>query len=420
MEERVRSELLRGCTPVILQETVFMTTKTKTTLAIHSPPDSDDGRGIPEDGKLPLPEIDGHQLVVDEEIRAAIPALSPTEREGLYNSLRVHGLFTPITLVEMPDGTKLVLDGYERLALWARCQQKIEEWKPALPLRADVLPLSDIVGRETDPAVCGALLIARAIAINTARRQMPAEKVKDLTRNQLMREYQAGLQRSSTWLAAELGVALSWLIEVRTEMWDGKEIPCPTNVLNKSGSYQANPAFKEKPSRPDTLIKARSLPPSGVFEEEPKPEVKGHERTEAVTEVVEDEPPASAESADLRVHEESAEEPDAQTQHVFPEIEADAARFQAEMAVVMDWDQRRDQPLGKHLCMRLWAADLLDVDLDSKRVVMLADRSQIEHIFVDMLSPVVRELGIPDPDRSVIAAIHSLLNPFPKKSPRRK
>ena len=247
-----------------------MATKTKTKVARGSPP-ADDGRGIPDDGKLPLPEIDGHQVVVDEDIRGAIPSLSSAEREGLYNSMRVHGLFTPITLVEMPDGTRTVLDGHERLALWATCQHEIEDWKPPLPLRADVLPLADIVEEETDPAVCSIRLIARAIAINTARRQMLPEKVKDLIHNQLMREYQAGLQRSSTWLAAELGVALSWLIEVRTKMWDEKEIPCPTTVLTKKG-YQENKAFKEKTSRPGTSIKAPSLPPSGVFEEEPTQE----------------------------------------------------------------------------------------------------------------------------------------------------
>ena len=178
-----------------------MATKTKLKVARESPP-ADDGRGIPEHGKLLLPNIDGHQIVVDEDIRGAIPPLSPAEREGLYNSLREHGLFSPITLVEMPDGTRLLLDGFERLALWQRCLHEIENWRPPLPLRADVLPLSDIVREETDPAVCSALLIARAIAINTARRQMPKEKVMEVIRDQLLREYQVGLQRSSTWLAA--------------------------------------------------------------------------------------------------------------------------------------------------------------------------------------------------------------------------
>ena len=162
----------------------------------------------------------------------------------------------------MPDGTRLLLDGYERLAMWQRCLDEIDGWNPPLPLRADVLSLADIVGDEKDPGVCSALVIARAIAINTARRQMSEDNVKDLIRNQLLREYGAGLQRSSTWLAAELGVALSWLIDVRTEMWDEGEIPCPANVLTKKG-YQENKAFKAKVSRPDTSIQARSLPPSG-------------------------------------------------------------------------------------------------------------------------------------------------------------
>jgi len=126
MEERVLSEPLRGCKQVILQENVFMATTTTRKVAKESPP-NDDGRGIPEDGKLLLPEIDGHQLVVDEEIRGAIPPLSHDEREGLYNSLRVHGLFTPITLVEMPDRTRVILDGKERMELWARISHEIED-----------------------------------------------------------------------------------------------------------------------------------------------------------------------------------------------------------------------------------------------------------------------------------------------------
>ena len=286
-----------------------MATKTKTNVARGSPL-ADDGRGIPEDGKLPLPKIDGHQLVVDEDIRGAIPPLSPDEREGMYNSLRVHGLFTPVTVVEMPDGTRVILDGHERLALWQRCLHEIEGWTPPLPLRADVLPLSDIVGKETDPAVCSVLLIARAIAINTARRQMPPEKVKDLIRNQLMREYQAGLQRSSTWLAAELSVALSWLIEVRKEMWDEREIPCPTHVLTKKG-YQENKAFTAKLSKPNTLIKAGTLPPSGVFDEEPEREVTQEQgRTETDGEETADE-----EEADVLTDiEHISEEPDIPTQ----------------------------------------------------------------------------------------------------------
>jgi hypothetical protein len=394
---------------------VIMTTKMKA--ATESPP-VDDGRGIPEDGKLPLPEIDGHQLVVDEDIRAAIPPLSPTEREGLYNSLRVHGLFTPVALVEMPDGTKLVLDGYERLALWAMCQREIEDWKPALPLRADVLPLSDIVGKETDPAVCSALLIARAIAINTARRQMPAEKVKDLIRNQIMREYAAGLQRSSKWLAAELGVALSWLIEVRTEMWDGKEIPCPTNVLNKSGSYQANPAFKEKPSRPDTSIKARSLPPSGVFEEEPKREfTQEQERTEAATDAAEEEPTPSEETHGLMAEEALPEEPSLETEQIFPEIEAELVRFRTEMSVLTVWNSRRETPLPKQVLNTLWANDLVHIDTESQEVGLLLERNKLEGLLVGLISPIASELGIAD--IKVVEAIHSLLNP-PTPKARRK
>ena len=102
---------------------------TKTKLRLMESPPADDGRGIPAGNRLPLPELDGHQLVVDEQIRAAIPALSEKHREGLYNSLRVHGLFTPITLVEMPEGTRMVLDGYERLALWATWLPEIEGWR---------------------------------------------------------------------------------------------------------------------------------------------------------------------------------------------------------------------------------------------------------------------------------------------------
>jgi hypothetical protein len=391
-----------------------MATKTKTKVARGSPPD---GRGIPEDEKLPLPEIDGHQLVVDEDIRGAVPDLSPAEREGLYNSLRVHGLFTPITLVEMPDGTRTVLDGHERLALWARCQHEIEDWKPPLPLRADILPLSDIIGKETDAAVCSVLLIARAIAINTARRQMPPEKVKDLIHNQLMREYQAGLQRSSTWLAAELGVALSWLIEVRKAMWDEKEIPCPTTVLTKSGDYQANPGFKTKESRPDTLIKARSLPPSGVFEEEPKPKVTQEESmTGAFTEAAE-EPAAQEEDEVSGKNEEMSEELDIQMQKMFPEIEADAARFREEMSVLMLWNLQREKPFPKEILNTLWANDLVHIDTETQEAGLLLERNKLEGLLVGLITPIVRELDIPE--IKVIEAVHSLLNP-PAPKARRK
>jgi hypothetical protein len=392
-----------------------MITKTKTTLAMHSPP-ADDGRGIPEDEKLPLPEIEGHQLVVDDQIREAMPKPTDREREGLYNSLRVHGLFTPLTVVEMPDGTWLLLDGYERLALWQRCLHEIEDWTPPLPLRADVLPLSDIVGKEKDPAVCSALLIARAISINTARRQMPPEKVKDLIRSQLMREYQVGLQRSSTWLAAELGCALSWLIEVRTEMWDEKKIPCPTHVLTKKG-YQENKGFKEMLSSTDTSIKAGMLPPSGVFEEEPEPPVQDRASTEATTQAVAEVTAAQPEVDVLKEDEEISEEPDMPEQKIFPEIEADSARFREEMSVLTSWNSQREKPLPKPVLNTLWANDLVHIETSTHEVAFLLERQKLEAILVDLILPIASELDIPD--IRVIGAIHSLLNP-PAPKGRRK
>ena len=67
-------------------------TTTEVKAAKGSPP-TDNGRGIPAGKRLSLPQLDGHQIVVDDQIRKAIPELSDAEREGLYNSLRVHGLF---------------------------------------------------------------------------------------------------------------------------------------------------------------------------------------------------------------------------------------------------------------------------------------------------------------------------------------
>jgi len=417
MEERVLSEPLRGCKQVILQESAFMATTTTRKVAKESPP-NDDGRGIPEDGKLLLPEIDGHQLVVDEEIRGAIPPLSHDEREGLYNSLRVHGLFTPITLVEMPDGTRMILDGKERMELWARICHEIEDWKPPLSLRADVLPLSDIVGDQKDPGACSALVIARAIAINTARRQLTRENVSELIRKQLLREYEAGLQRSSTWLAAELGVALSWLIDVRKDMWDRRVIPCPTTVLTKTGGYQSNSAFKVKPSRSDTLIKARSLPPSGVFEEEPKPQVTQQEAmTEAITEAVAEETAAQEEAEDFKENEEISEEPDVQMQEMFPEVEADCIRFREEMSVLTLWNSQREKPLPKQVLNTLWANDLVEIEISTHEVCLLLDRSKLEGLLVALITPIVRELDIPE--IKVTEAVHSLLNP-PAPKARKK
>ena len=385
-----------------------MATTTKGKMATESPP-ADNGRGIPADNRLPLPQIDGHQLVVDEQIRAAIPALSEKHREGLYNSLRVHGLFTPLTLVEMPDGTRQLLDGYERLALWATCLHEIEDWNPPLPLRADVLSLADIVGDEKDDAVCSALLIARAIAINTARRQMTPESVKELIRGQLLREYQAGLQRSSTWLAAELGVALSWLIEVRTEMWDEGEIPCPKRVLTKKG-YQENKAFKEKESRPDTSIKARSLPPSGVFEEEEQPvaSTRPAEFPEGELEVPEEETPAQPTEAEPEaVSEEEQPASEEQPPLVPEEVELFAARFAWEWSILTRWNSQRPQPFSDAQLTFLWGAGLTDIDDQLEEVQLLLDRETLEKHLTDLLSPLLEEAGVSQD--KVKRGLHNLL-----------
>ena len=393
---------------------------TKTKLRLMETPPADDGRGIPAGDRLPLPQIDGHQLVVDESIREAIPALSDKHREGLYNSLRVHGLFTPITLVEMPDGTRIVLDGHERLALWATCEHEVEGWKPPLPLRADVLPLCDIVGKEEDAAVCSALLVARAIAINTARRQMTQEKVGELIRDQLLREYAVGMQRLSTWLAAELGVALSWLIEIRTGMWDSGEIPCPKDVLTKKG-YQENKAFKGKESRPDTSIKARSLPPSGVFEEEEKP--VGSTRPDEFPEEVEDELEGSEEETPAQPTETEPQPAPEEEQAVVPEeVETFAARFAWEWSILTRWNSQRPEPFSDGLLTFLWGAGLVDFSDDEEEVRLLLDRetldrNKLEGLFVGLITPIVKELDIPE--IKVIEAVHSLLNP-PAPKTRKK
>jgi len=262
------------------------------------------------------------------------------------------------------------------------------------------------------------LVIARAIAINTARRQLTRENVSELIRKQLLREYEAGLQRSSTWLAAELGVALSWLIDVRKDMWDRRVIPCPTTVLTKTGGYQSNSAFKVKPSRSDTLIKARSLPPSGVFEEEPKPQVTQEEAmSEAITEPVAEETAAEQEAEVLRETEEISQEPDIQKQVMFPEIEADYNRFREEMSVLTQWNSQREKPLPKQVLNTLWAADLVEIEISIHEVCLLLDRSKLEGLLVALITPIVRELDIPE--IKVTEAVHSLLNP-PAPKARKK
>jgi hypothetical protein len=334
--------------------------------------------------------------------------------------LRVHGLFTPITLVEMPDGTRMVQDGHERLALWATCLHEIEDWKPPLPLRADVLPLADIVGKEKDAAVCSALLTGRAICINTARRQMPRENVRELIWDQLLREYAVGMQRSSTWLAAELGVALSWLIEVRTEMWDEGEIPCPKNVLTKKG-HQENKAFnKSKPSRPDTSIKARSLPPSGVFEEEEKS--VGSTRPDEFPEEGEGELEGSEETPAQPTEAEPQPAPEEEQAVVPEEVERFAARFAWEWSILRQWNSQRPEPFSDALLTFLWGAGLVDFIDDEEEVRLLLDRetldrNKLEGLFVGLITPIVKELDIPE--IKVIEAVHSLLNP-PAPKARKK
>jgi hypothetical protein len=137
--------------------------------AVAPPPD--DGRGVPTLGtamrqapgfgmEVLLPRIDGKQPVVDMDIRKALPDLTSAEREPLYNSLREHGLFLPITLVDQ-QGTYILLDGHERLELWARILADFPDWRPKLPLRADVIPVEDITAGQTDPAVCDCLLLTQ-------------------------------------------------------------------------------------------------------------------------------------------------------------------------------------------------------------------------------------------------------------------
>jgi hypothetical protein len=186
--------------------------------------------------------------------------------------------------------------------------------------------------------------------------------------------------------------------EIRTPLEKVETIPLEQGVPTILTESQEEDERQEKKEREAELERAVAAAPEGKAAAEPtaqvNPEVKALP------------PPAKA-----------VPEP---VDRPGDPLAEDASRFAQEMSVVIDWDQSRERPLGKDVCKRLWAADLLDVDTESKRVFMLADKSEIEHILVDMLAPLVRELGLPDPDRSVIAAIHSLLHPTVKKSPRRK
>ena len=237
--------------------------------------------------------------------------------------------------------------------------------------------------------------------------------------------YSQGHFPSDRWVAEDVGCSHTWVREVREDAVEQAQLPVADHYTTKDGRVyairsplaevgdipldeevppiltesQEEEKRKEKEEREAELGRAVASSPEGKAAAEPKPEVK-HEDEPLP-------PPAEAKS-----------KPDEPTPDNV--LDQDVSRFAHEMAVVMDWDQARERPFGKDVCKRLWAADLLDVDPESKRVLMLADKSEIEHILVEMLSPVVRELGIPDPDRSVIAAIHSLLNPSVKKSPRKK
>ena len=200
-------------------------------------------------------------------------------------------------------------------------------------------------------------------------------------------------------------------------MWDKKEIPCPTTVLTKKG-YQKNKAFESKLSRPDTLIKARSLPPSGVFDEEPEPQVNQEEAwTEAVTVAFAEEPAAEEEAEAPRDTEDLSNESDIQMQEMFPEIEADSIRFREEMSVLTLWNSQREKPLPKQVLNTLWANDSVHIETSTHEVGLLLERNKLEGLLVGLIAPIVKELDIPE--IKVIEAIHSLLNP-PTPKARRK
>ena len=370
--------------------------------AVAAPPD--DGRGVPKappgtmrgepaGGKLiQLPMINGIQPVADPDIRSAIPELSERVREGLYDSLREHGLFQPITLVDY-KGTPLVLDGLERLELWATIQSEFPDWQPKLPLRADVLPSEDIVGDQTDSAVCICLLIARAIAINSARRQMEEGTVRRMIESHLIREYKADLQRSSKWLASDLGCSLPWLLKIRRDLWAARTIHCPPTLWNRRERYDANPDYKkaEKTSRPDTHVKARSLPQSELFEEV-GPEPAPFEFSQDEEEV------GSASDTEFETGVET-----------LPEVEADAQRFEAEDKI-SEWNKTRAKPFDPDYLEWLHEGGFVVVTPEGE-VRYLADESQaqIEATLNAKLGPLFEDLGVPQ--TALQATIHRLLSP---------
>jgi hypothetical protein len=189
-----------------------------------------------------IPRIGGIQPVFNPAVYQALPELDEAARTRLYISLLTHGLQTPITLVQSGDDY-IVLDGQERLELWANIIADIPDWSPPLPLRADVIPIAAIVGEAFDPARCDCLLAARAISINVARRQLDGDSVESIIKTHVLREWNdAQMQRTSNWLARDLGCSPNWVTAIRRRMWRDKELPMPPNLEGRD-SPRISPSF---------------------------------------------------------------------------------------------------------------------------------------------------------------------------------
>jgi hypothetical protein len=203
-------------------------------------------------------------------------------------------------------------------------------------------------------------------------------------------------------------------------MWDEGEIPCPTTVLTKNG-YQDNKAFTAKQSRPDTSINARSLPPSGVFEEEEKP--VGSTRPDEFPEEAEEELEGSEEETPAQPTEaEPQPAPEEEPPQVPEEVETFAARFAREWSILRQWNSQRPEQFSDGLLTFLWGAGLVDFSDEEEEVRLLLnretlDRNKLEGLFVGLITPIVKEPDIPE--IKVIEAVHSLLNPPAPKARKR-
>jgi hypothetical protein len=81
-----------------------------------------------------IPKFGDIQPVFNPAVYQALPELDEVSRTRLYISLLKHGLQTPITPVQVGD-IYIVLDGQERMELWANIIADMPDWSPPLPLR---------------------------------------------------------------------------------------------------------------------------------------------------------------------------------------------------------------------------------------------------------------------------------------------